>query len=81
MKYLTQRGYLVKEILRQVEKKHIFTHIQWNMRGFYIRLEEKTDSFLWHTQEEIEQQISLPTAFRQFWLERDIFTGEFCDTP
>jgi hypothetical protein len=27
-----------KEILRQVERKHIFTHVQWNMRGFYMEV-------------------------------------------
>ena len=78
VEHLTQRGCSVKQILRQTEKKHIFTHIQWNMRGFYICLEEKSDSFQWYCQEEIEQKISLPTAFRQFWAERDVFFRSGC---
>ena len=58
--------------IRQIsEKKHIFTHIQWNMRGIYLEISEKTENFQWFTEEEIESNTALPTAFRQFWEERD----------
>lgn len=58
-----------KEILRQVERKHIFTHVQWNMRGFYMEVGEQPDDFVWLSLAEIEDQIALPTAFRQFYTE------------
>ncbi len=57
----------VREVYRQTEKNHIFTHIEWKMRGFYMELSEKTDRFQWFTPREIEQDAPLPTAFRQFW--------------
>ncbi len=60
-------GLKPREILRQVEKKHIFTHIQWNMLGTYIRAAEPGGGFVWLTAEEIESHAALPTAFRQFW--------------
>ncbi len=60
-------GLQPKEILRQVEKKHIFTHIQWNMLGTYLRVKEPGGGFTWLTAEEIERSAALPTAFRQFW--------------
>lgn len=65
--FLEEQNIQIMEIERQVEKKHIFTHIQWNMRGFYIRVREPGGKFLWHTEKTIRQSIALPTAFRQFW--------------
>lgn len=66
-----QMGVRPRGILRQVERKHIFTHIQWNLRGFYIETAEKPDCFRWFTGEEIRAQAALPTAFRQFWEETE----------
>lgn len=62
-------GLRPREILRQVERKHIFTHVQWNMRGFYMEVGKQLDGFLWLSPAEIEKQIALPTAFRQFYME------------
>ena len=56
-----------REILREVERKHIFTHIQWNMKGIYLEAAEASGNFHWFTAEEINTQAALPTAFKQFW--------------
>ena len=56
-----------REIFRKVERKHIFTHIQWNMKGIYLEVAEATGPFRWFTGDEINTQAALPTAFRQFW--------------
>ena len=60
-------GLRPREILREVEKKHIFTHIQWNMKGIYLEITQTGGGFQWFTEEEINTQAALPTAFRQFW--------------
>ena len=60
-------GIPVKDILRQTDKKHIFTHIQWNMRGIYIEVSKAAGDYVWLTPEQIEKESALPTAFRQFW--------------
>ena len=66
-------GIKPKEILRTVERKHIFTHIEWRMRGIYIEVADKNSAFTWMTAEQIEGDVALPTAFRQFWEEtRDV---------
>ena len=62
-------GIRPRELKRQVERKHIFTHIRWNMRGIYLEVERQEDGFCWLTAEEIETDAALPTAFRQFWEE------------
>ncbi len=66
---MEQMGLKVSEIYRQVEKKHIFTHIQWRMRGVYVELREENNQLTWLTAQEITNQTALPTAFRQFWEE------------
>ena len=56
-----------RNIMRQVERKHIFTHIEWHMRGYYLEVENMIDDYTWFTPGEIEGSAALPTAFRQFW--------------
>ena len=60
-----------RQLLREVKRKHIFTHIQWNMTGIYLEVSEPEGNFSWFTPEEIHTQAALPTAFRQFWEEID----------
>ena len=60
-------GLQPREIIREVERKHIFTHIQWNMKGIYLEAAEPCGDFHWFTPAEIRTQAALPTAFRQFW--------------
>ena len=56
-----------REIFFSLEKEHIFTHVRWDMRGYYMEVADMTDDRQWYTAEEIETNIPLPTAFRQFW--------------
>ena len=67
LKQAESLGFAVKDIHRQVDKKHIFTHIQWNMRGIYLEVTEPAGDFVWLTPEKINAESALPTAFRQFW--------------
>ncbi len=62
-------GLQPRELHRQVHRKHIFTHIQWNMTGLYLEVSEAAGPFQWFTAEEIDTQAALPTAFRLFWEE------------
>lgn len=50
-----------------VERQHIFTHVQWNMRCYYLSCREKSAQFTWVTPTQIAQEIALPTAFKMFW--------------
>ena len=64
-------GLQPRDILRTVERKHIFTHIRWEMRGVYLEVAELGGDYTWLTAEQIRQDAALPTAFRQFWEEID----------
>ena len=59
-------GLRPREITKIIERKHIFTHIVWNMRGIYLEISEETGDFCWLTATQIDAQAALPTAFRQF---------------
>ena len=64
-------GLKPRDIRKQIERKHIFTHICWQMRGIYLEVAEPAEQFVWLTREQIDGEAALPTAFRQFWEETD----------
>ena len=51
---------------KQVERTHIFTHIRWDMRCFYIPCAARAEGFVWADRSELEGRYALPTAFRMF---------------
>ena len=67
--WLEEQGLHPKELLRQTERKHIFTHIEWKMRGIYLEVKEPGGPFTWRDAPQIEAEAALPTAYRQFWEE------------
>ena len=64
-------GLRIRDIRKQVQRSHIFTHIRWEMQGIYLETAEQAGDFIWLTAEEIQTQAALPTAFRQFWEESE----------
>ena len=54
------------DLLTQRHKKHIFTHITWEMEGFELSCGREDPRFVWAAPEQLEQEYALPTAFRQF---------------
>jgi len=69
--YLQGLNIATSEILREVSRKHIFTHIQWNMTGIYLETATMSEQFRWFTPDQINTQAALPTAFRLFWEETE----------
>ena len=54
------------DLLSVRQKKHIFTHITWEMTGFDLRCGREDPRFVWAAPENLEKEYALPTAFRQF---------------
>ena len=48
------------------QSKHIFTHVEWQMKAYRIDCAEESPDYTWRTPEEITRDFSLPTAFRKF---------------
>ena len=67
--FLEQKDINIHEILRTVERKHIFTHIEWHMCGVYMQVRNINEEYTWLSTEQIRSQAALPTAFRQFFEE------------
>ena len=60
----------VKYMERLSEAKHIFSHREWHMVGYYIQLDSKQgipfDHLTWASKEAIADTFSLPTAFEAY---------------
>lgn len=54
------------ELTKSSRKQHIFTHIQWDMTGYYIHCGAAAPRLEWADAARMAREISLPTAFRQF---------------
>lgn len=48
------------------EGRHIFSHVEWHMRGFRVECDRKCEGFLWVSPEELKTVYALPSAFRLF---------------
>ena len=66
---LEEVGLVPRQLEKAVRRKHIFTHIIWDMQGIYAEVENTAPNLVWMTAEEIEAAAALPTAFRLFWEE------------
>ena len=51
---------------KTVGRKHIFTHIQWNMTGARLHCGSENSEFIWVDRETLLREYALPTAFHQF---------------
>ena len=54
------------EVIKKKKAKHIFTHVEWQMTGYYVKATAYEPQFIWATKEEIEQSYALPSAFKAF---------------
>ena len=59
-------GLAPRSLGKELERSHVFTHVQWNMRCWYISCGQKAEGFVWAEPEALEAGYALPTAFRMF---------------
>jgi len=64
--YLRHCGLAVETIDRIPDAKHIFTHIEWHMRGYAVCVKEELPLFVWADVGEIRDIYSIPSAFKAF---------------
>lgn len=65
---LAQWGLSAKHIEPIGTAKHIFTHIEWQMKGYFAEVEGENKVFRWVTREELDT-LAIPTAFKKFTAE------------
>jgi adenine-specific DNA glycosylase len=67
VRWAEDRGLHPKHVEKCIHRSHIFTHIRWDMTGYYLDVKEIAGDFVWMSPEEITEKAALPTAYRQFW--------------
>jgi A/G-specific adenine glycosylase len=59
-----------EQIVKMSEAKHIFSHKEWHMIGYYLQLKSKEnlpfEDLVWADKEELHEKYSLPTAFESY---------------
>ena len=60
-----QWGVRPRELLREARKTHIFTHVEWDMRCYFLDCRETAEAFVWVTDGQLRNAVALPTAFRK----------------
>jgi len=66
--FLDKMRILPEKIVPIKTSKHIFSHREWHMKGFFIIADADLNhsDFTWVTKEEMDNQYSIPTAFKEF---------------
>ena len=55
-----------QEIRPFLPARHIFSHVEWEMKSYRIRVPEELPQFQWIGRRELAEEITLPTAFQPF---------------
>ncbi|MDO5713999.1 MAG: A/G-specific adenine glycosylase [Tissierellia bacterium] len=71
LSYLESKVIPVKSIEKLLETKHIFSHIEWHMVGYFVRIKDipmarENDTFTWASFHELEEEYALPSAFENY---------------
>ena len=74
---LTDKGIVGADILALDDAVHIFTHVEWHMKGYAVHCREmpQDSDLTFVTPQELRQQYALPTAFRAFVRALDAMGG------
>lgn len=68
--YIQEKQLLPLYIEPLAEAKHVFSHVEWRMKGYLIRVaaleEQKAGDWLFADTDTVQQQFPLPSAFRAY---------------
>ncbi|MGX8832603.1 A/G-specific adenine glycosylase [Amedibacillus sp. YH-ame6] len=56
----------IKKITKLPNAKHIFSHIEWQMHGFFVEVEHMNQEGIWCTMEDIDHRYAIPTAYKVY---------------
>lgn len=63
---LQEWGFANFNVKKGRHKKHIFTHIEWQMISYIVECRQMPEAFLWATKEKLSAEIAMPSAFLSF---------------
>lgn len=56
----------VKSVEKVGTHHHIFSHVEWDMVGFKVSVENANDEFIWVEKQELWEKYAIPGAFSKF---------------
>ncbi|MEG1475294.1 MAG: A/G-specific adenine glycosylase [Longicatena sp.] len=59
-------SFTIKRCKKLENAKHIFTHVEWYMKGFLIEVETKSEEGIWCSFTELEKTYAMPTALQVY---------------
>lgn len=66
MKYIfDEMGLDTSKFQKLPSAKHIFSHLEWHMEGYFVPINKKIPG-LWATYDELRKEYSIPTAFKVY---------------
>ena len=78
--WLQKKGITKYQMEEEYRGKHIFSHVEWQMKGIKILIEERAKSstfteqkkrdFVWISKEEMERDYAIPSAFE--WIKKNV---------
>lgn len=63
-KKLEEWGMQAVSVKEAGKAKHVFSHVEWHMKGFLIEVKPERERFCWTTKEERQGSFSIPSAFQ-----------------
>ena len=62
---LAQLGLSAESIAPAGSARHIFTHIEWDMKGYFVEVSGENDDLIWADADAFDA-LALPTAFKKY---------------
>ncbi|MFV0497324.1 MAG: A/G-specific adenine glycosylase [Candidatus Fimivivens sp.] len=59
-------GFALFSLKKGQRKKHIFTHVEWQMASYIVTCEQMPEPFSWVTKENLATEFAMPSAFLPF---------------
>lgn len=66
-RWLTEQNADIQSVRALPDAKHIFTHVEWHMKAYFVELAEPISDFLWADCRQIREEYTLPSAFKAYF--------------
>lgn len=66
-------GVEILDVVQCIQRKHVFTHIEWHMRCYLMHTVARSGPFFWANREALVTEHALPTAFEKLLREFDAY--------
>lgn len=74
--YIAQNEWSVSKIWKLAGHKHVFTHLEWHLKGYALVLDKKPDgNFI--SLSELQREYSIPNAFLSYLKEAENYLQDF----